>query len=163
MIRKFRQTDIENVMQIWLDANLDAHDFIEPDYWRAKYEDVKHMIPQADVYVYENEEGRLLGFTGLTESYIAGIFVSSDARSNGIGSRLLHHLKLLKSRMTLHVYARNERAVTFYQRERFVVKDSQTDQDTGEAELLMLWEREDEMHDLRPDAGGNGYKGTAYV
>ena len=32
MIRKFETKDTEQVMQIWLTANLDAHDFVAKEY-----------------------------------------------------------------------------------------------------------------------------------
>ena len=37
MIRKFETRDTEQVMQIWLAANLDAHDFVPKEYWINQY------------------------------------------------------------------------------------------------------------------------------
>ena len=36
MIRKFEPCDIERVMQLWLEENLDAHDFVSESYRRNK-------------------------------------------------------------------------------------------------------------------------------
>lgn len=53
MIKKLQDADIDRVADIWLDANLKAHSFISPQYWKGNFETVKKMLPQAEVYVYE--------------------------------------------------------------------------------------------------------------
>ena len=122
MIRKFETQDLDAVMQIWLQANLDAHAFIPASFWEAHFEMVRDMLPQAELYVHENEDPRQIdGFIGLTENHIEGIFVAKAARSNGIGKALLDHVKPLKPRLTLGVYPKNERALAFYRREQFAV------------------------------------------
>ena len=140
MIRACRSDDIDTLMQIWLDANLCAHSFIPKTYWTDHYEQVKHMLPQAELYVYEEERsGEIEGFIGLTEDYIAGIFVREQYRSKGIGKQLLNYAKSFKQRLSLNVYQKNERAVHFYQREHFVVQSEHTDEATGENEYVMIW------------------------
>ena len=52
MIRKFETKDTEQVMQIWLTANLDAHDFVPKEYWTAQYPFVQEQLLQAEIYVY---------------------------------------------------------------------------------------------------------------
>ena len=61
-------------------------------------------------------------------------------RSQGIGKVLLNHAKQMKKRLTLHVYQKNEKALHFYLREGFQIGHEQTDENTGETELLMVWE-----------------------
>ena len=55
MIKRFREEDIDNVMQIWLDANLQAHYFIPKCYWKGHYNMVRDMLPSSEVWVYELE------------------------------------------------------------------------------------------------------------
>ena len=142
MIRKFENLDLDAVMQIWLQANLDAHAFIPASFWEAHFEMVRDMLPQAELYVHENEATRQIdGFIGLTENHIEGIFVAKAARSKGIGKALLDHVKPLKPRLDLSVYQKNERALAFYRREKFVVQSEGIDEDTNEEEIQMLWTR----------------------
>ena len=142
MIRKFESRDLDAVMQIWLQANLDAHVFIPASFWRGHFEIVRDMLPQAELYVHENEATRQIdGFIGLTENHIEGIFVVKSARSKGIGKALLEYVKSRKPRLTLGVYQKNERALAFYRREQFVVQSEGVDEDTNEAEIQMLWTR----------------------
>ena len=143
MIRKFETQDLDAVMQIWLHGNLDAHPFIPASFWTAHFETVRDMLPQAELYVHENEATRQIdGFISLTENHIEGIFVAKAARSKGIGKALLDYAKSRRPRLTLGVYQKNERALAFYQREQFTVQSEGIDEDTNEAELQMLWSRQ---------------------
>ena len=142
MIRKFEALDLAAVMQIWLHGNLDAHAFIPVSFWTGHFEIVRDMLPQAELYVHENEATRQIdGFIGLTENHIEGIFVAKAARSKGIGKALLDYVKSRRPRLTLGVYQKNERALAFYQREQFVVHSEGIDEDTNEADIQMLWTR----------------------
>ena len=103
---------------------------------------VRDMLPQAELYVHENEATRQIdGFIGLTENHIEGIFVAKSARSKGIGRALLEYAKSRKPCLTLSVYQKNEQALAFYRREQFVVQSEGIDEDTNEAEIQMLWTR----------------------
>ena len=142
MIRKFSKADLDEVMQIWLSANIDAHHFIPKSYWESNFEMVKGILPAAEVYVYENpDKNEPLGFIGLTDNYIAGLFVRRDVQSQGIGKELLDYAKEVKDHLSLSVYKQNTRAVCFYQREHFVIDADATDANTGEPELLLSWTR----------------------
>ena len=119
MIRKFETQDLDAVMQIWLHGNLDAHPFIPASFWTDHFETVRDMLPQAELYVHENEAPRQIdGFIGLTENHIEGIFVAKAARSKGIGKALLEYAKSRKPCLTLSVYQKNQRALAFYQRRK---------------------------------------------
>ena len=143
MIRKFETQDFDAVMQIWLHGNLDAHPFIPASFWTDHFETVRDMLPQAELYVHENEAPRQIdGFIGLTEKHIEGIFVAKAARSKGVGKALLEYVKALKPSLALSVYQKNERALAFYRREQFVVQSEGIDEDTNEAEIQMFWTRQ---------------------
>ena len=142
MIRKFESRDLDAVMQIWLHGNLNAHAFIPASFWEAHFEMVRDMLPQAELYVHENEAPRQIdGFIGLTGNHIEGIFVAESARSKGVGKSLLEYAKSCKPYLTLSVYQKNERALAVYRREKFVVQSEGIDEDTNEAEIQMLWTR----------------------
>lgn len=140
MIRKLRKTDLDEVAYIWLHTNKKAHDFIAETYWDEHFEMVEGMLGDAEIYVFE-EQGQIKGFVGLDGEYIAGIFVREKEQSLGIGKQLLDFVKSLKGQLKLNVYQKNERAIKFYTREQFEIRDEQTDEATGEAEYLMLWKK----------------------
>lgn len=142
MIRVFKENDISVVMQIWLDTNIKTHSFISKCYWMDNYDMVKKIMPQAEIYVYEdNITNQIEGFIGLTDNYFAGLFVKEGVQSKGIGKQLLNYAKGIKSNMRLSVYNKNIRAIKFYQREQFVIQSENTDDNTNEKELIMVWSR----------------------
>ena len=136
MIRELREADLDQVMELWLQSNEQAHAFIKEEYWKGHYREVRKLLPRAEVYVYE-ENGEIKGFIGADGPYIAGIFVDFRSRSMGIGKQLLDYVKLRKSTLTLQVYEKNERAVSFYRREGFIVREKLVDEETGETEFQM--------------------------
>lgn len=140
MIRRLQKVDVDRVMDLWLDTNLKTHDFVPAAYWRSNFEPVKEMLPQAEVYVYESA-GEIQGFVGLSGEYIEGIFVVDEMQSQGIGRRLLDHMKATKDTLYLSVYQKNTRAIRFYHREGFVIQREGLDESTGEKEFTMLWRR----------------------
>ena len=139
MIRKLQKVDINRVADIWLKTNLKAHFFIPEQYWISNYEFVKEMLPQAEVYVYEDDK-MIQGFIGVSDEYIEGIFVSDEMQSCGIGKMLLDYIKDKKDRLQLKVYQKNVRAMSFYQREGFTIQSESMDEFTGEKEYVMNWE-----------------------
>lgn len=138
MIRKFQKTDIGQVMEIWLNGNEEAHPFIPNEYWKSNFEMVQEQILQADVFVYPMD-GEILGFIGIVEGYIAGIFVDKRHRSLGIGRELLDYAKSKYHSLSLDVYKKNDRAAAFYLREGFSIRSEGFDEDTGEFEYRMVW------------------------
>lgn len=139
MIRTLQKADINRVMDIWLDTNIKAHSFVTSQYWKSNWDLVREMLPQAEVHVYENEQG-IQGFAGLNGDYMEGIFVADGMQSQGIGKRLLDFIKSKKVKLCLNVYRKNMRAIHFYQREGFKIQHEGIDEATGEKDYTMIWQ-----------------------
>lgn len=144
MIRKFQITDKERVMELWLSGNIDAHPFVQKEYWVTHFDMVQEQLLQAEVYVLENN-GSIQGFIGTQENYIAGIFVKKEFRSAGIGKMLLDYVKEKHEVLTLNVYQKNRRAVKFYQREGFELISEEIEPDSGEMDETMRWHNRVQM------------------
>lgn len=140
MIRHMCAADLEAVAEIWLDASREAHPFIPAEYWEGNAPLVKELLPQADVFVYEDAQGTQ-GFIGLAGEHIEGIFVRGAVRSRGIGTLLLNAAKEVRPSLTLNVYQKNERAIAFYQREGFKIVGESADEATNEQDYTMAWHR----------------------
>lgn len=142
-IRKFIPSDIEAVMKIWYEGNIEAHDFIDKEYWDRHYNYVKRTLTQTDVYIYETN-GKVVGFVGMDDSYLAGLFVQKDFRGLGFGTRLLERIKEENEYFTLHVFANNYGAYTFYKNRGLCVRGEEVNEDLGEIEYLMYYKRKKE-------------------
>lgn len=140
MIRKIKDNDISAILEIWLNENIRAHSFIDKSYWISNFEYVKNALQQTEVYVYERG-GDIVGFIGLNENYIEGIFVNRAFQSEGIGSALIEYAKAKHSVLTLNVYEKNKRALSFYIKQGFEITDKETDINTNETELKMTWKK----------------------
>jgi putative acetyltransferase len=67
MIRKFNQSDIEEVINIWLECSYISHDFINRDFWNSQTEDMKKIyIPASETYIFEENE-KIIGFISYYE------------------------------------------------------------------------------------------------
>ena len=135
MIRMLQNIDINSVAGIWLKANLNAHYFISKHYWVSNYELVKKMLAQAE------DDKIIQGFVGLNNEYLEGIFVADEMQSCGIGKLLLDYIKKKKPRLRLNVYQKNTRAISFYQREGFIIQCEGWNASTDENEYTMSWQQ----------------------
>ena len=140
MIRKFEKKDINAVMEIWKDENIRTHNFIAKEYWKDNYEYVKDILPKADIYVYILYE-KIVGFVGVNKNYIEGIFIDINNQHSGIGTSLLDKIKENKDNLTLSVYKKNENAISFYEKNNFIIASENIDKNTNEIEYTMTWKR----------------------
>lgn len=141
MIRKVNKEDLDRIMEVWLNSNLEAHDFVDPNYWKSNFNYVKQAMQQADVFIYESNK-QIYGFVGMTDNYLAGIFVDQQYRGNGVGTQLLDFIKKNFDSFTLSVYEKNKSALNFYLQQDLQIVSSDIDQDTNEKELIMKWVKE---------------------
>lgn len=139
MITALTDELIDQVLPIWLQGNKEAHPFIAPYYWEKHLPMMREALSEAEVWVYMHHE-KVCGFIGLQDHYIAGVFVDRSFRSQGIGHRLLEHAKSLHPHLTLHVYEKNQRAIAFYTRERFLPIRQGIDAAVGLTEIEMQWQ-----------------------
>ncbi|TVQ16696.1 MAG: N-acetyltransferase [Bacteroidetes bacterium] len=140
-IEKIQPEDIPEVVDLWYETSLKAHDFIDPQYWNANRELMKNRyIPMADTFIAREEE-RITGFASVMENYLAAVFVLPQFQGRGVGSALLGYVKTLRDHLTLKVFVRNTKSVEFYHAHGFSALSEQEDEETGEKELVMEWRK----------------------
>lgn len=139
-LNSFSDRDLEQLAQIWLNGNLQAHSFIPAQYWKNQFVNIKKMLPEANIFVYRNNE-TIVGFLGELDGYIAGLFVDMNYRNQGVGSRLINYLKQINDKLTLSVYVDNINAVNFYENKDFIIDSVGVDTETDSKEYHMIWEK----------------------
>lgn len=140
MIRKFNESDLKDILDIWLEGNVQAHYFIPVSYWKSNLQFMIDVLPKSEVYVYEKSK-EVLAFAGLQGNHMAGLFVRSGHRSKGIGHELMSFLRQSHDVLTLCAYEKNKMAVKFYLNEGFGTAAKSRDEATGEYEFMMRWEK----------------------
>lgn len=140
MIRLFEEKDIDAVMEIWLQTNISAHDFIPEKYWYGNFEAVKgQYLPKSDNYVFD-EDGVIKAFICIMKgAFIGALFVSKEYQKQGIGQKLIEYCKASYDKLGVAVYVENKRAVDFYEKCGFEIKKEQKNTDSGYQEYIMEW------------------------
>lgn len=137
MIREYTQTDIDQILAIWLSSSIEAHNFIEPGFWESKVSDMRDLyIPASETFVYESD-GKIAGFYSLYGSNLAAIFVAPSSQGKGVGSVLLDDAKKRREKLELTVYKENVSSVKFYEKHGFISLGEQVDEHTNHLELVM--------------------------
>lgn len=140
MIRKFQESDLDQVISIWLDASIIAHDFVDGEFWNSKADDMRNIyIPSSETYVYEVDK-TVKGFVSLYEDTIAALFVIPSDQGSGIGKQLIAKSKEIRKKLELNVYKENVKSIEFYKKCGFKVLKEQIDEHTGHPELVMVYD-----------------------
>lgn len=139
-IREYKKAEIDTLVDIWYQSSLKAHDFIDKDYWKSKREEMKEKyLPMSENYVISNH-AEIIGFISMVDNYLAALFIDAKYQGEGHGKELLNYMKKSRENIQLKVYKKNNKAVTFYLRNGFVIKEELLDEETSEKEFLMEWE-----------------------
>ena len=143
-IRKAAADDTQAILQIWLAASIQAHDFIPASFWQSQLINMRDTyLPLAENYVIE-ENNAVAGFASLLQpdSFLAALFIAPEQQGHGCGSALIDFLKQQRRELHLSVYAENSASVGFYQRHGFSINSQGIDENTGHAELAMTWRQD---------------------
>ncbi|HSH49152.1 MAG TPA: GNAT family N-acetyltransferase [Halomonas sp.] len=142
MIRPATAEDIPLLVDIWLRASTRAHDFIPEAFWVSRADAMaRDLLPSAEEVTVLEVEGRVIGFIALDGDHLQALFIDPRVQRYGHGSRLMAHAMAGHERLTLSVYSRNVRAVSFYHRLGFHAVKERLEPLTGASETLMVWER----------------------
>ncbi len=140
MIRKLENKDINIIMDIWLKSTIKAHNFIDENYWRKNYNNVKNIyIPISDTFVYEYN-GKIKGFISIINNdFIGALFVDVNSQGMGIGSKLIDYAINIYENLSLSVYKDNENAFAFYKNKNFKILSEEINKETKLLEYIMKY------------------------
>lgn len=142
MIRKYKQTDIDTLVDIWYKGSLQSHSFIEPKYWTSQMKEIRESyIPMSETYV-KVHQSRVIGFISMLDNYLAALFVDVSFQNNGVGRELLRFIQDQREDIQLKVYKENSSALRFYLNNGFVIKEKLIDEQTNMPEFLMEWNKD---------------------
>lgn len=130
-IRPFEAGDIKQLSAIWFEASRRVHAFLGEARLREQQTQIEEVyLPQAETWV-ACLNGVPVGFIGLIDSFIGGLFVAPSLQGSGIGRALTAHAQQLKGELELEVYAANRHAHDFYRRLGFEEVSRRPEDDEG--------------------------------
>ncbi|AGB76262.1 N-acetyltransferase [Pseudocitrobacter corydidari] len=141
MIRKWTAKSLDPVLTLWLESTTFAHPFIDEQYWHDSLALVRDVyLPAAQTWVWE-ENDTLLGFVSVMDNqFVGALFVAPQALHRGIGSALLNEVKQRYPMLSLEVYQKNGRAVSFYHALGFRIEDGAWQEETKHPTWIMRWQ-----------------------
>lgn len=139
MIRKYRQTDLNDVLDAWYSASLIAHSFLDEAFFVREREMIATVYlpaPESETWVYEGGGG-VLGFISLLGDEVGGLFVHATQQRKGIGCQLMDHAASLRLPLILDVFSENKIGRSFYQKYGFVEVSERFDEETQHHQIRM--------------------------
>lgn len=137
MIRNYKDSDADAVIDLWLEASSHSHAFIDYAFWKSHADAMRLIyLPSARTFVYE-ESGMIKGFISMAGSTVAALFVKPEYQGAGIGKAFIEFACRSYPGNDLYVYKLNGRAVRFYLREGYRILEEKTDLMTGEEQYHM--------------------------
>lgn len=113
-IRPYAPEDAERLLAIWHDASRLAHPFFTEEQLREQRRLVRDIyLPEAENWV-ATAAGEPVGFIGLIDNFVGGLFVDPARHGRGAGRLLVQHAAGRKGMLELEVYALNREADGFY-------------------------------------------------
>ena len=113
-LRPAQPTDAPKLLQIWLDASRVGHAFLGEETLQEQLPKLRDVyIPHADNWV-AIEGDHILGFIGMIDNHIGGLFVAPEAHRRGVGRFLVEHVASRIGELTVEVYEQNRSACSFY-------------------------------------------------
>jgi len=119
MIRKHKEQDLEQIMNIWQKSSTLAHPFLKNDFVEKVASDMRNLyIPNSETWVFE-ENNIVIGFISMIENEIGGLFVLPDNHSKGIGTKLVDFIAKENKVLEVEVFEKNKIGNAFYNKYGF--------------------------------------------
>ncbi|PLX89519.1 MAG: GNAT family N-acetyltransferase [Desulfuromonas sp.] len=119
-IRKYSDSDLENLLDAWENASKLAHPFLTNDLLVTTRKNIPiALLPKADTWVYVHE-GIVVGFISLIGNEIAALFVQPKFHGIGAGRALVDKARELHDELEVEVFEINSIGLQFYLKCGFV-------------------------------------------
>lgn len=119
MIRKYRDADLDQLLEVWYRASEVAHPFLTEEFLAAESENIRKVhMPKAKTWVYEDAR-KVVGFIAQIGNEVGAIFVSPDMHGRGIGRALMDLARARHGTLELDVFEANSIGRSFYERYGF--------------------------------------------
>ena len=114
LIRKYTDSDLEDVLSAWENASQIAHPFLTAEFLAAERVAIPTVyLPIADTWVIEQGE-KVIGFVSLLGNEVGAIFVQPAFHGSGVGPVLMNKAQELHGELEVEVLDTNLICRNFY-------------------------------------------------
>ena len=137
IVRKYRDTDVEQVLFVWKNTQALAHPFLPDSFQNQEKKNIRELyLPNADTWVVE-DDNQVVGFIALIGNEIGGLFVQPTHHGKKLGKLLVDQAQELHGDLVVDVFEKNEVGRKFYSQYGFTLVEKKVHEPTGE-QLLRL-------------------------
>lgn len=137
MIRQYETADTNRILDIWRKASELAHPFLSAKFLDEGVEKIRTLyLPVSETHVFI-QDGDVVGFIGLLDNHIGGLFVDPRYHGQGIGRALVDHGRHLKGVLSVEVFKENPIGREFYKAYGFLETGEYIDEETQKPLIKM--------------------------
>ncbi len=121
-IQRADKADYAELIQLWEDSVRATHDFLNDEQIaNLKPLILAHYFDAVILHCIRDEQGKIMGFSGVADGNLEMLFVASSSRGQGIGRQLCEYVIEKHAVTKVDVNEQNPQALGFYQKIGFKV------------------------------------------
>lgn len=137
MIRAYQHKDTKSILDVWYQASLVAHPFLDQTFLEKEKINIQEIyLPNTKTWVFQENE-QVVGFISMMDNEVGAIFVYPTFHGKKIGFQLMNHVATKFDTLEVEVFERNKVGRTFYDRYGFTFLKKYVHEETG-FEMLRL-------------------------
>ena len=138
MIRQYKSTDADAIVNIWQEASRVATPFLTEEFVQQERDNIRNIyLKHAETWVFE-DNGQVVAFLALIENEVGAIFALPESQGKGIGRALMDHAVSIRDELFLDVFEENRIGRRFYDRYGFKLDHRHVHEQTGQALLRLI-------------------------
>jgi putative acetyltransferase len=145
MIRKYRESDCEALIEVWFAASQVATPFLSDEFLAEERDKIRKIyLSKAETWVFEIED-TVAGFIALIGNEVGALFVHSKLQGRGIGRALMDHAAGLRDSLYLDVFKENAVGCRFYDRYGFRFEREHVHEQSGHSQIRLVYTPNDNV------------------
>ncbi|QDU68539.1 GNAT family N-acetyltransferase [Engelhardtia mirabilis] len=115
MIRPYRADDLDALLEVWYDASLVGHPFLEAEFLATERRNISSFYMDVTETLIFEVEGRVAGFLSLVgKREVGALFVDPAHHRRGIGRALVERARSMRGPLEVEVFVQNPVGRAFY-------------------------------------------------
>lgn len=139
MIREYKNSDLEKVMDVWYHSSTLAHSFLKEEFVQMVKKAMHDIyIPKSKTWVYEVDD-KPVGFISMAGDEIGGLFLYPEYFGRGIGKKLVDRIVGIYGNVEVEVFEKNTIGRSFYKKYGFQYLSEYHHEPSGEMVIRLSY------------------------